>query len=164
VPRRLTGALAFALAALVLPSTALAYVPNETLARAAEEPIWCWSDAEWEPYRDAALAFYAVESGSVDRGVHMPARTCARLVRASEGWRPEPGLARRRLAMALFTVAHEVGHALAPDGTELDAHCIAASSTFWRIGRRLGIEWRYRLTLARVAAQRVNVPCWPSVV
>ena len=121
-------------------------------------------DAEWEPYRSLALAFYAPESGSVPLGVHLPWRTCTRLVRASRGWRPEPGIGRRHLAMALFTLGHEVGHALAPDGSELDANCIAASWTFWRIGRRLGIERPYRLALARAAARRIPDPCWPSRV
>ncbi len=82
--------LALALAASVSPSAALAYVPSETLARAAEEPVWCWSDAEWEPYRDAALAFYAVESGSVERGVHMPARTAPASSGRARGGDPSP--------------------------------------------------------------------------
>jgi hypothetical protein len=149
---------------LALPSAAWGYTASPVLSRAAEVPVWCWSDSEWSTYSSQALAFYAPESGSVDRGAHLPARTCARLVRASYGWRPDPGLARQRLAMAVFTLAHEVGHAVFPSGTELDANCIAAATTFWRIGARLGIGWRYRLALARIVAARLNVPCWPRSV
>ena len=163
VPRRwIVGALLVLV--LSLPGSAWSYVESPTLSRAAGVQVWCWSDAEWEPYRSRALAFYARESASVDAGIHLPSRTCARLVRASGGWRPEPGLARRRLGMALFTLAHEAGHAVRPNGTELDANCIAAATTFWRVGARLGIEWRYRLALARIVASRINVPCWPASV
>ena len=155
---------AFLALVLALPAAAWGYTASPVLSRASAVPVWCWSDPEWSAYGSRALAFYAPESGSVDRGAHLPARTCARLVRASYGWRPEPGPARQRLGMALFTLAHEVGHAVSPNGTEVDADCIAASTMFWRIGARLGVEWRYRLALARTVAARIDVPCWPSRV
>ncbi len=149
---------------LSVPGSAWSYVESPVLSGAARVQVWCWSDAEWAPYRSRALAFYAPESASVDAGIHLPGRTCARLVRASSGWRPEPGLERRRLGMGLFTLAHEVGHAVRPNGTELDANCVAAATTFWRIAARLGIGSRYSLALARIVASRVTVPCWPASV
>ena len=159
-----TSLVALLVALAAFPAAASGYTVSPVLSRAAEVPVWCWTDAEWEAYGSRALAFYAPNAGSVDRGIHLPVRRCIQLVRASDGWRPEPGLARQRLGLALFTLAHEVGHAVLPDGTERDANCIAASTTFWRVGARLWIEWRYRLALARTVAARLDVPCWPANV